>query len=73
MYSTVMVCEPRLEVFGAMGNRYTQSEKHITPYKRCSLTRGSSVRYVGIFNKRVPHYGFRGLGALNGCVVTHKL
>ena len=27
--------------------RIHKSEIHITPYKRCSLTRGSSVRYVG--------------------------
>jgi hypothetical protein len=55
-----MVCDPRLEVFVAMGERYTGSEIRITPYKRGLPTWGSSVGYVGNEYGRVPHYGLRG-------------
>ena len=68
-----MVCDTRLEVFGAMGNRYTRREICITSYKRGLPTWGSSVGYIGNKYDRVPHYGLRGLGALISRNTIHKL
>lgn len=71
-YLSVMVCEPDLKSSRLWG-RIHKSEIHIAPYKRCSLTRRSSVGYVGNFKLRVPHYGLRGLGTLGSRNRIHKL